>query len=250
MSAGDGGRPGYTAAVQSPEVRSRAATLGATLVALTTCAAACGDDLAPEEPVIVRTDNGVARCGKPVVYLNFEGVTIFKGAVDDSRANVANVPEFPDSGMTIPAYPEPMVATRIRDLLYTRLAALRVPAVHKRPTSGDYFMLVFTDRFIQGVQSSRTATNCGYTNRNTIGFINTSFFSIHGGVDYVPHGALLVIGRATGMDPVASSLVGPSCMAADDFLSQCSFFEVEATLGPCTTGPQNQQALLAALACE
>jgi len=200
--------------------------------------------------VIVRTDNGVARCGKPVVYLNFEGVTIFKGAVDDSRANVANVPEFPDSGMTIPAYSEPMVATRIRDLLYTRLAALRVPAVHKRPTSGDYFMLVFTDRFIQGVQSSRTATNCGYTNRNTIGFINTSFFSIHGGVDYVPHGALLVIGRATGMDPVASSLVGPSCMAADDFLSQCSFFEVEATLGPCTTGPQNQQALLAALACE
>lgn len=250
MSAGDGGRPGYTAAVQSPEVRSRAATLGATLVALTTCAAACGDDLAPEEPVVVRTDNGVARCGKPVVYLNFEGVTIFKGAVDDSRANVANVPEFPDSGMTIPAYPEPMVATRIRDLLYTRLAALRIPAVHKRPTSGDYFMLVFTDRFIQGVQSSRTATNCGYTNRNTIGFINTSFFSIHGEVDYVPHGALLVIGRATGMDPVASSLVGPSCMAADDFLSQCSFFEVEATLGPCTTGPQNQPALLAALACE
>lgn len=226
-------------------VRSRLLLVGLTLVV-----GACGDDLAPEEPVIVRTDNGVARCGKPVVYLNFEGVTIFKGAVDDSRANVADVAEFPDSGMAIPAYPDPMEATRIRDLLYARLAELGIPAVHRRPTSGDYFMLVFTDRFIQGVQSSRTATNCGYTNRNTIGFVNTAFFSIHGGVDYVPHGALLVIGRAMGMDPVAASLVGPSCMAADDFLRQCSFFEVEATLGPCATGPQNQQQLLSALACE
>lgn len=210
--------------------------------------AGCGDDDSIDEPIVIRADNGVAQCGKPLVYLNFDGITIRKGAADDSRTNVSQIPDYPDEGLVVPPYPA-LDRARLRDLVYAKLAEQRIPAVQARPTSGDYHMLVFSNVFLPGVQSGRSITNCGFTNRNTIGVLNTAFYSIHGGLEYATQGAMLVIGRAAGLDPVASSVVGANCMANDAFLASCTFFPVTATLGPCTTSGQDQAAGLAGLAC-
>lgn len=224
----------------------------ARLAALLACAGAggCGDDDHVEEPIVVRGDNGIPQCGKPIVYLNFEGVTLYRGAADDARANVSQIPDIPDEGLVIPPYPIQNEANQLRDSLYAKLAELGIPAVHARPSSGEYHMLVFSSRFLPGVQSGRTSTNCGFTNHNTVGVLNTEFYSIHGSLSYVTHGSLLVIGRAAGLDPVTGSLIQQNCMANDQFLNRCSFFTVSQTLGPCSETGQDQLAALQALSCK
>jgi hypothetical protein len=205
---------------------------------------------APDASIQVLADNGVALCGKPVVYLNFEGVTISKGEVDDSRSNVSQATELPESGLQIPAYTDLAERDRLFRLVDDKLAVQSIPVVHTRPSSGDYFMLVFVEDFYPGVQGGRSTTNCAHANPNTIGFVNTNFFSIHGGLEYALHGAMLMLGRAVGLDPVGRTEAPQNCMVNDDFLAVCTFSEVATTLGPCSTTAQDQLALLAALACK
>ncbi|HRC54272.1 MAG: hypothetical protein IPI49_16885 [Myxococcales bacterium] len=229
-------------------VGRRAVRLAAAL-GLLVSQGACGDDSGDPDEVLLRADNGVPLCGKPVVYLNFEGVSLLKGAADDARANVSEAPDFPESGLEIAPYANTAERDQLLDILDIKLASLRIPVMHTRPRSGDYFMLVFLSKFTVEVPSARTTFNCGYTNPNTIGFLNTAFYTIHGGQPFIAHGALNVIGRAVGLDAVASAVAPANCMVNDDFLASCTFSPVSSTKGPCATGAQDQVALLAAMAC-
>jgi hypothetical protein len=220
--------------------------------ALAAALGGCGDDDGdggPDDGLEQKADNGVATCGKPLVYLNFGPVQIRKGQVDDSKQNITSATELPDEGLEIPLYANAADRDRLTQLIDELMATHKVPVVHTRPAQGDYFMLVFVDEFLQGIQGGRTATNCGHANRNTIGFVNTSFYSLHGGIDYALHGSMLMLGRSVGADPVEHGLARGNCMVNNEFLSSCSFGEVAMTNGPCATGPQDQLALLSALAC-
>lgn len=208
-----------------------------------------GDDGGPDGGIEQRADNGVATCGKPVVYLNFGPVQIQKGAVDDSKQNIVNASALPDEGLAIPAYPNVADRNQLTRLIDDLLATHKVPVVHTRPAQGDYFMLVFINEFLQGIQGGRTATNCGHANPNTIGFVNTEFYSIHGGIEYSLHGAMLMVGRSVGADPVEQAQARGNCMVNNEFLSSCSFGDVPMTSGPCAAGGQDQLALLSVLAC-
>jgi hypothetical protein len=210
----------------------------------------------PDAAIELRADNGVPLCGKAVVYLNFDAVTIGKAATDDSRLNLTEAAEIPAEGLVIDAYASAPDRERLTRLIDDKLAVQRIPVVHTRPERGDYFMLVFVTEFLTGVQGGRSTTNCNHTNPNTIGFLNTNFFSLHGGLEYALHGALLMIGRAAGLDPVGKAEAAQNCMVNDDFLAACTFSSVPRTLGPCTEdaqklpGPQDQAVVLASLACK
>lgn len=212
----------------------------------------CGDGGGEGEPdgdIEQKADNGVALCGKPVVFLNFGPVQIRKGDADDSKQNIVNASALPDEGLDIPVYPNPTDRSSLTRLVNNLLAAQKIPVVHSRPAQGDYFMLVYVNEFLQGIQGGRTSTNCGHTNPNTIGFVNTEFYSIHGGIEYSLHGSMLMLGRSVGADPVEQGLARGNCMVNNEFLSNCSFGAVTMTSGPCASGPQDQLALLSVLAC-
>jgi hypothetical protein len=228
--------------------KSRSLTLALTLGLLAACPA--GDD--EDGGVKLEADNGVARCAKPVVYLNFGPVTITKGQVDDSRTNVTSAPEIAAAGLTLPEYENAADRQTLTRLIDDFLAQRKIPVVHTRPTSGDYFMLVFVDDFLPGIQGGRTADNCGHTNPNTIGFVNTTFYSLHGSIENSLHGSMLMLGRSVGLDPVDLGLARGNCMINNEFLSTCTFGEVQATKGPCSpaNGPQDQMAALDVLACK
>lgn len=231
-----------------------AQTIAMALMALMAAgAAACSDDGGGDDPddvIVQKADNGVSRCGKPAVYLNFGPVKIRKGRADDSKQDIADAPALPDEGLDIPLYPNSGDRDRLIQLIDEQLAEQQVPVVHTRPPEGDYFMLVFVDKFLQGVQGGRTATNCGHANPNTIGFVNTEFFSLAGGIEYSVHGAMLMLGRSVGADPVAVAVARNNCMVNDAFLPSCSFGKVTRTSGPCAGGAQDQLALLSALSCK
>ena len=242
-------------------VGRRAVRLAAAL-GLLVSQGACGDDSGDPDEVLLRADNGVPLCGKPVVYLNFEGVSLLKGAADDARANVSEAPDFPESGLEIAPYANTAERDQLRDILDIKLASLRIPVMHTRPRSGDYFMLVFLSKFTVEVPSARTTFNCGYTNPNTIGFLKSGLQFADRITTVSPtyaaeireaeagmHGVLNVIGRAVGLDAVASAVAPANCMVNDDFLASCTFSPVSSTKGPCATGGQDQVALLAAMAC-
>lgn len=221
----------------------------ATVFALLISSVGCSDDAAPPVIEFEKADNGVPLCGKSLVYLNFDGVTISKGTTDDSRINVSQAAEIAE-GLVIPPYSNQDDRARLTRLIDDKLAVQRIPVVHSRPSSGDYYMLVFVDEFLPGVQGGRSTTNCGHANPNTIGFVNTEFFSLHGGLEYALHGSLLMIGRAAGLDPVSRTSAAQNCMVNDDFLAVCTFAEVAGTLGECSPTGQDQPALLSALACK
>lgn len=199
----------------------------------------------------MRADNGVLTCGKPVVYLNFGPVQISKGAVEDSRTNVTDNPEAPDAGYNFPAYANAADRTTLTRLIDDLTGELGIPVVHERPTSGDYFMLVVVDDFYPGFQGGRTTDNCGHRNPSTIGIVNTLFYSFHGGIEFSLHGAMLMMGRSVGLDPVEVGLARGNCMVNNAFLESCMFGEVQSALGPCSSdGVQNQVAALSALSCK
>jgi hypothetical protein len=240
--------------LSSTKLMSLARARGATLLVAAAGAlgAACGDGdgAGIDAGIQVRADNGVAMCGKPVVYLNFGPVVISKGALEDSRIDTTDDPETPAEGYTIGAYPSAVNQAKLTKLIDDLLAEQRIPVMHTRPTSGDYFMLVFIDDFLPGIQGGRTATNCGHTNPNTIGFVNTGFYSLHG-IEYSLHGTMLMLGRSVGLDPVEVGLARGNCMVNNSFLESCTFGPVQSALGPCAAGQmQDQVALLAPLACK
>lgn len=225
----------------------------ALLTALAALAAACSDGGGggdPDGEIVQKADNGVSRCGKPVVYLNFGPVKIKKGGVDDSKQDIVNGPALPDEGLDIPLYPSLDDRDRLTQLIDDLLAEQQIPVFHSRPTEGDYFMLVFVDQFLQGVQGGRTSTNCDHANPSTIGFVNTEFFSLAGGIEYSLHGAMLMLGRSVGADPVEVAQARGNCMVNDAFLPSCSFGKVTRTSGPCAAGAQDQLALLSVLSCK
>jgi hypothetical protein len=210
----------------------------------------CTDGGTPNGNGRATADNGVALCGSPVVYLNFDGVTITKGANDDSRINVTEAPAIPDAGFEVPPFADATIRTKLTELIDRRLLLQRIPVVHSRPKTGNYFMLVFVDEFLQGVQGGRSTKNCGHANPNTIGFLNTAFYMIHGGLDYALAGSMLMLGYAAGLDPVDGAKAAHNCMDNSTFQSQCDFGQVPATLGDCSDGPQDQIEMLDALACK
>lgn len=228
---------------------TRALTPALTLGLLAACSAGDNDD---GGGIKVEADNGIVRCGKPVVYLNFGPVTITKGATDDSKTNVTSAPDIDAAGLTLPEYENAEDRETLTRLIDDFLAARKIPVVHTRPASGDYFMLVFIDDFLPGIQGGRTADNCGHTNPNTIGFVNTTFYSIHGSIENSLHGSMLMLGRSVGLDPVDLGLARGNCMINNEFLSTCVFGEVQATKGPCSpgNGPQDQMKALDVLACK
>ncbi len=242
------GQPLVSTKNRSLVASALASALGAG--ALLALGAGCGDDADEGEDIIeVRADNGVTTCGKPVVYLNFGPVTITKGTTEDSRKNVTDDPETPAEGYTLGAYPDAANQTRLTQLIDDLLAEERIPVMHTRPTSGDYFMLVVVDDFLPGIQGGRTPTNCGHENPNTIGFVNTGFYAIHG-IEYSLHGTMMMVGRSVGLDPVEVGLARGNCMVNNTFLESCTFGPVQSALGPCDTGKmQDQVALLTALSC-
>ncbi len=222
----------------------------AALVALGGASCSGGDD-EEDPPPVTRADNGVLTCGKPLVYLNFGPVQLTKGAVEDSRTNVTDNPEAPAEGYNFPAYANAADRTALTMLIDDLTGELGIPVVHERPVSGDYFMLVVVDDFYPGFQGGRTTNNCEHKNRNTIGIVNTLFYSFHGGIEFSLHGAMLMLGRSVGLDPVEVGLARGNCMVNNAFLESCAFGEVQSALGPCSAdGVQNQLAALAALSCK
>lgn len=213
--------------------------------------AACSSGDNDEPDVEVRADNGVTTCGKPVVYLNFGPEKFIKGSADDSRKNVTDAPDLAAEGLDIPEYANAADRATITRLVDDFLAARQIPVVHARPAKGDYFMLVYVDDFLPGIQGGRTPTNCAHANPNTIGFVNTMFYSIHGTIENSLHGSMLMLGRSIGLDPVDLGLARGNCMVNNEFLSTCTFAEVPQTKGPCSpsNGPQDQMKALEALTC-
>lgn len=213
--------------------------------------AACSGGDNDEPDVEVRADNGVTTCGKPLVFLNFGPETITKGSADDSRKNVTDAPDLAAEGVDIPEYANAADRATITRLVDEFLAERKIPVVHARPAKGDYFMLVYVDDFITGIQGGRTPNNCGHKNPNTIGFVNTTFYSIHGTIENSLHGSMLMFGRSLGLDPVDLGLARGNCMINNGFLTTCTFAEVQQTNGPCSpqNGPQDQLKALEALTC-
>jgi hypothetical protein len=232
---------------------SVSASLGVSLVAsLLALGAGCSDgDDGEDPPPPVRADNGVLTCGKPLVYLNFGPVQLTKGAVEDSRTNVTDNPEAPDEGYSFPAYASAADQAALTKLIDDLAGELGIPVVHERPARGDYFMLVVVDDFYPGFQGGRTAQNCGHANPNTIGIVNTMFYSFHGGIEFSLHGAMLMLGRSVGLDPVEVGLARGNCMVNNAFLDSCMFGQVQAAQGPCSSdGVQDQLLMLSALSCK
>lgn len=196
-------------------------------------------------------DNGVRRCGKPVVYVNWGPVTLLKGNVDDSKTNVSTAP-FDGETLELPAYRVAADQAALSDLIDKFLAGHKIPVMHSRPTSGDYFMLVMVKDFMPGIQGGHSTINCDHENPNTIGLVSTDFYSFHGGIENALHGSMLMFGRSLGLDTVSLGLARGNCMVNNEFLSTCTFGSVTATNGPCSkdNGPQDQLKALQALSCQ
>ncbi len=233
----------------------RVAALGAAglMCGVLVGAAGCGDDDDGDGGggTTGLADNGVRRCGKPVVYLNWGPETIHKGNFDDSKTNTSSAP-FPGEVLEVPAYPNAANQATVTDLIDKFLAGHKIPVMHSRPTSGDYFMLVMLKDFMPGsIQGGYSAVDCKHENDNSIGFVSTDFYSFHGSIENALHGAMLMFGRSVGLDTVNLGVARGNCMVNNEFLSTCMFGAVTATNGPCSkdNGPQDQLALLDALAC-
>lgn len=233
---------------------ARWCALGAVAGLVLSAAGGCGDDDdeggggGTTDPA----DNGVRRCGKPVVYLNWGPVTMQKGNFDDAKTNTSTAP-FPGDVFEVPAYPNAADQAKVTELIDKLLASHKIPVMHTRPAGGDYFMLVMLKDFMPGgIQGGYSAVDCDHQNDNSVGFVSTDFYSFHGTIENALHGSMLMFGRALGLDTVSLGVARGNCMVNNEFLSTCTFGAVTATNGPCSkdNGPQDQLALLQALACQ
>jgi hypothetical protein len=215
--------------------------------------AACGDDgAAPGPDAALLADNGVATCGKPVVYLDFTGATITLAAADDATR---------DQGINFGFTAQPVadagwVATVEGDV-FARLAALSIPATRTRPTSGEYTMVVFDDDVSDwpgGTASSPPSLatiDCGDANPHNLQRINVRGHAGLGSPHVAAHSVMFVLGVGAGLDVVSSAVDADNCLIVDRLVEDCQLVgDVMTTGRACSVTRQDQRALLtAALGC-
>lgn len=212
--------------------------------------AACGDntvvvapDAAPDAPSVA--ENGIATCGKPVVFLNFTGVTITEAASDDAARD-----EGINFGFTAEPVADPAVVATARADVFARLAALGIPAVTTRPAGGDYTMVVFDDDpsdWPGNPPPSIATIDCGDLNKRNVQRINIPGHTQFGGTSRIEHSVLFTLAIGAGLDVVAAGVDADNCLIASDLLDECAFSSSVTTTGnACGSTTQDQLALLAA----
>jgi hypothetical protein len=129
---------------------------------------------APGVPVVV--DGGAAACASRVVFLNFEGQTLFQGPSDATQNQASWLNK---TIGTAPRY-HAGSATRDADILNIvdhitqQLAQFPVTVVTKRPAAGSYVMLVFGGTANDVGSNYGAAVNtldCGDTRPNDVAWL-------------------------------------------------------------------------------
>jgi hypothetical protein len=155
-------------------------------IVLITLVAACGDDVmsspdaaTPDAPTTCPPFSATPLPeGRNTLFINTEGVTLTKGACDDSRTNCTSV--IADSEAVIPPFQFSLPATRdtaismIVDHVQRSLAPYSIDVVTTRPSSGDYWMLVMGGNGVTVTGFSVYGVSpgvCDAVNRNRIGLV-------------------------------------------------------------------------------
>lgn len=220
--------------------------------------AACGDDSSAMPDAQIPVD-APTMCppqttmplptGAHVVYLNFDGVTLTKCAVADSRANCTDLIKQDPS--VIPPYMDGNVDRQTRiDFIVTTvqraLAPYSVDVVTTRPASGDYLMVVLGGSATQlgfSNVSGVASQPCSAANRN---LVTLEFDDVLLGI---PQSSLVLsdIGVMIGMGLTTDT--NDCANRTEDWTSVCTYGAM-ATAAPqnnCGHTPtQDEPALLAA----
>ena len=224
--------------------------------------AGCGDDggmtmVMPDSPTTMMPDAFVECPAAPplvmgtyVFYLSFEGVTLTKGACDDSRTNCTELDA--QSSTVVPAF---IPAATDRDLriaqITSEVQAVLVPfsvdVVRVRPASGDYWMASIggTSTAVAGTSgvTAGVKATCASSNKDSIALV----FDRGDTVSDREYADLIstTFGQLLGL--VATNLSG-DCMCnagSCTHANRCTWgTSVSTQLNSCSRQVQNEQALL------